>query len=94
MAVTGSRIIKMTANLDTFDSGQRRLKIAGIRLIAGSGANATAKLFELNSSGMTLYSLAAVQATADESQLPLMVDSGKLYLELTGAGAEVYVYTE
>lgn len=94
MAVEGTRVIRFTADNDEFDSGQKRLKIAGVRLVAGAAAAGTASVREGGSTGQILYSMAAVQGTVDESQLPVPVDSGKLWVDLAGTGAEVFVYLE
>jgi len=93
MAVTGRSIIKFTEDNDTFDSGQKRLKIKGVRLVTAL-ADSTASIRELNSSGTVIYSLTALAKTSDESQICTIVDSGILHVDLSGASAEVFVYVE
>ena len=93
MAVTGRSIIKFTEDNDTFDSGQKRLKIKGVRLVTAA-ADSTAVVRELNSNGTVIYSLTALAKTSDESQICTIVDSGILHVDLSGASAEVFVYVE
>ncbi len=65
----------------------------GARLVAGSGATGTAKIYDsLDNTGTNMASFSAVQATSDECSLPFRLDSGAMYVELTGTGAELFVY--
>lgn len=92
MAVTGSKIIRMTASLDVYASGNKKLCIKGIRLIAP--ADSTAVLRKDDANGEIVCSLTALAKTADESVIPIDVEGGKLHLTLTGTGAEVFVYLD
>jgi hypothetical protein len=94
MATEGKRVLRFTADADVLDTGLRKIKILGCRLVAGSGADATAKIRADNVSGEILYSLAAAQKTTDDTAIAVNCESGKLYCTLAGASAEVYVYLE
>lgn len=95
MAVTGSggTIIRFTADNDIYESGQKRLKIKGVRLVTAS-ADSTAQIREGNDTGSIVCSLTALAKTSDESVICFIVDSGKLHVDLAGTGAEVFVYLE
>lgn len=94
MAVTlTDRIIRMTADNDLYSSGLQNLKIKGVRLVTAA-ADSTAQLRKGNASGDIILSMSALAKTVDESQIPLQVDGGTLHLDLSGAGAEVFVYLE
>lgn len=92
MAVSGSKIIRMTASLDLYDSGQKKLCVRGVRLVAP--ADGTAVLRKNDAAGEVVYSLSALAKTADESMIPADVEGGKLHLTLTGAACEVFVYLD
>jgi len=95
MAITRQgQVIRSTADNDQYDSGLKGLDIKGVRLVAGSGADATAQIRETDSNGGIVYSLAAVQKTADECVIEAKIDSGKFWVDISGAGAEVFVYLE
>jgi predicted hotdog family 3-hydroxylacyl-ACP dehydratase len=94
MAASGKKVLVFTADGDVLDTGLRKISILGARLVAGSGADATAKIRMDNSAGDVLYSMAAAQKTSDDTAIAVNSESGKLYISLTGAGAEVYVYLE
>lgn len=96
MAVTKTdgRIIRMTADDDVYDSGLKVLQIKGCRLVAGSGADATAQLKKNNTNGEVVMSMAAAQKTSDDSAIPFVVEGGTIHLDLSGTGAEVFVYLE
>lgn len=93
---SGKKVIKFTVsdNASVLDLALKRLKLCGVRLVAGSGADATAKLQVDDVNGETLYSMAAVQKTSDDSAIPTIAESGKLYVTVAGTGAELYVYLE
>jgi hypothetical protein len=93
---TGKKVLKFVIadNATVLDLGLKRLKLVGCRLVAGSAADATSKIQADDSNGETLYSLAAVQKTTDDSAIPTICESGKIYVTLAGAGAEVYLYLE
>lgn len=93
MAVTRQgQVLRITADDDLYDSGLNGLDIKGIRLVAGASADATASVREGGSDGGIVCSLAAAQKTADTCDIRFQVDSGKLWVDLAGAGAEVFVY--
>ena len=93
MAVTGTRVIRMTETLDVYDSQLKRLRVKGVRLVTAA-ADSTAVLRLDSSLGEIIYSLTALAKTSDESQLCYLVDAGKIHLTLSGAGAEVFIYLE
>lgn len=94
MAVTKTdRIIRMTADDDVYSSGLKALQIKGVRLVTAA-ADSTAQLRKTNDSGDIILSLTALAKTADESVIPLQVDGGVIHLDLSGAGAEVFIYLE
>lgn len=65
----------------------------GARLVAGSGATGTAKIYDGgDNTGTNVASFSAVQATSDEMAICFRCDSGTMYVELTGSGAELFVY--
>lgn len=92
MAVSGSKIIQMTASLDVYDSQQKKLLLKGARLYAA--VDSTAVLRKNDANGEVIYYLAGLAKTTDESQLDVQIEGGKVHLTLTGAGAEVYLYLE
>jgi hypothetical protein len=95
MAVTGkgTRVLRLTADDDQVDLGQKKVKIAGVRLVTVA-ADSTAQIREGSSTGSILYSLAVAAKGCDESNIPVTCDSGILWLDLSGAAAEVFVYLE
>lgn len=90
MAVTGKKVLRFTADADTYDSGLKSLEIAGVRLVAP--ADSVAKVYVDSIAGEVLYSLSALAKTADDSACPTHAEGGKLYISMTGVGAEVFVY--
>lgn len=90
MAVTGKKVIRFTADADTFDSGLKGLEIVGARLVAP--ADSVAKVFMESNLGEILYSLSALAKTTDDSAIPTYAEGGKLVVSITGVGAEVFVY--
>lgn len=94
MAVSGSKVIRLTADNDTHTFAGGKTKLKGVRLVAGSGADATAQVRETDSNGAIVYSLAAVQKTADESNICTNIDSNVIHADISGTGAEVFVYVE
>lgn len=96
MAVSsGNNVIRMTSDDDKYgDNSMGRLKFKGARLVAGSGATGTAQIKVNDTNGSVLCSMSAVQATADECSICFTCDSGMVHLDLTGSGAEVYLYLE
>lgn len=93
MAVTGKKVLRMTASLDVFDSGLKKLKLKGCRLVTAA-ADSTAVVRSDDANGEVLYSLSALAKTSDDTAIETIVESGKLHLTLSGAGAEVFVYLE
>ena len=92
MAVTvGSKVIKMTATLDVFDSQQKRLIIRAVRLVSDT-AKSTAKLRINDANGEIIYSLSALADASDEAVIDVPVDGGKIHLTLTGTAPEVFIY--
>lgn len=96
MAVTKTdRIIRMTADDDVYNSGLKALQIKGIRLIAGAAAACRAQVHKgIDATGPIVAALAAVTGSADEMVIPLQIDGGDLFLNLTESTGEVYVYLE
>ena len=86
--VTPKSMVLIMANGDTYTPNGKKIKIKGVRLIAGS-ANATATI---SSTEKVIYSLAAVIGTADESVIETNIDSVSLTAALAGTGATLYVY--
>lgn len=69
------------------------IRAIGARLVAGASADATAAIYDGTSTSDTkVAAFAAPQKTADEMSLCFNADSGNLYVELSGTGAELYVY--
>lgn len=93
MAVSGQRVIRFTADNDLYDSGQRRLQIVGCRLVTVA-ADATAQIRVGDANGEIVMSLAAAAKYADESTIPFFIEGGKIFVDLSGSAAEVFVYVE
>lgn len=71
------------------------IRTIGARLIAGSGVDATAKVYDgIDNTGTVVASFAAAQKTSDEMAISFNADSGKVYVELSGTGAELYIYVK
>jgi hypothetical protein len=75
----------------TFLVATGRPVMAGARLVAGSGAAATAVIRETDGSGRILCSLAAGQGTADESVAHVQY-TGQVHVTIAGAGATLLLY--
>lgn len=86
-----NNVIHMTADGDTYAPGGR-MKIRGVRLVSAA-ASGVATLRQTNVSGQALMKLEADANQNSESQINFTCE-GTLYLELSGAGAEVFVYLE
>lgn len=94
MITISNNVIRCTESGDTKNLGGV-INVKGVRLVAGSGADATGKVYNGDdNSKPLLMSLAAVQKTSDESQICFRLDSQAFYVELTGTGAELYIYLE
>lgn len=94
MATTSkNNVIRLTADNDTYDiGGAGKIKVKGVRLIAGADA-ATALIKETDTSGAVLMSLKAAAAGVDESQI-CFVATGKIHVDMTGTSPEVFIYLE
>ncbi len=95
MAVTfKNNVVRMTADADSFGSAAMgRLKIQAVRLVT-AGAAATASLKETDTNGAVLIKLAAPINYSDSSDIGFRCDTGVIFANLTGAGAELFVYLE
>lgn len=93
MAVTGKKVLRFTADGDVFDTGLRKIKILGARLVTVA-ADSVAKIRADDAAGEILYSLASVAKDSDDSAISTICESGKLFVSLSGAAAEVFVYLE
>lgn len=93
MSVTGKKVLRFTADGDVIDTGLRKIKILGARLVTVS-ADAVAKVRADDTNGEVLYSLAAAAKDADDSACATVCESGRLFVSLSGAAAEVFVYLE
>lgn len=93
MAVSrDSNVIRMTADDDTVTMGQGGFHIVAVRLVGGSDA-ATALIKETNTSGTVLFSLKTAAANGvDSFEACVRVEASTLHLDLTGTGAEVFIY--
>jgi hypothetical protein len=87
-----SKVIRLTADNDTYNSGGVRLKIKGVRLVTAA-ADSTAQIRETDSNGGIAYSLTALAKTVDESNICVDM-AGIIHADISGAGAEVFVYVE
>ena len=93
MAVTGKKVIRFTADGDIIDTGLKRIKLLGARLVTVA-ADSVAKVRADDSNGEVLYSLAVAAKGADDTAIPTICESGKLYVSLSGSASEVFVYLE
>lgn len=93
MAVSGKKVLRFTATGDVLQTGFNKLKIKGARLVTAA-ADSVAVIRADDANGEILYSLTALAKTADDSSIPTICESGKLYVSITGAAAEVFVYLE
>lgn len=93
MAVSGKKVMRFTANGDLLDTGLKKIKILGARLVT-IAADAVAKIQADDANGEVLYSLTALAKTSDDTAVGSICESGKLYVTITGAAAEVFVYLE
>jgi hypothetical protein len=75
------------------DTGLRKINLLGARLVTVA-ADSVAKVRADDSNGEVLYSLAALAKTADDTSIPTVCESGKLYVSLSGSASEVFVYLE
>jgi hypothetical protein len=89
--VTPKSGVLIMANADTFTPNGRKIRIKGVRLIAGSTA-ATATITD--SSSKIIYSMAAIIGAADESTICTNIDSVSIVAALVGTGATLYVYLD
>lgn len=82
----------MTADNDTVTLGQGGAYIVCVRLVGGSDA-ATAQIKETTTSGNTLFSMKTAAANGvDSFESCVRVEASTLHLDLTGTGAEVFIY--
>lgn len=70
--------------------GNLRKTLAGARLVAGVD-DATAVIRETDGSGRVLATLSALEATADETGLPVEF-TGNVHVTLTGTAPACYLY--
>ncbi len=75
---------------DTQANAGAIVQVLGARLVAGSGAAATAQITDQD--GTVLYDLAAVQGSSDESVIPVRAVRKVALAAISGAGAAVTVY--
>jgi hypothetical protein len=69
------------------------IRAIGARLVAGASADARADLYDgTSTSANKMAGFAAAQKTADEMSVCFNADSGTIYVELSGTGAELFVY--
>ena len=96
MAVNrAGNVIRMTEDNDTVVVSGTGFRISGARLISGSDAS-SALIKATDTDGKVLISLKAdptIQG-ADEMAIPFRCDVTTLHLDLTGTGAEVFIYLE
>lgn len=88
-----NNVIRLTADNDTYGSAGPKLKIKGVRLVAGTDA-ATALIKATNTAGDVLYSLKAAAEGVDEGRICFTCDSGVIHVDLTGTSSEVFLYLE
>ncbi len=88
--VTAKSGVVIMANGDTYSPAGKKIKIKGVRLVAGS----TVATATISTSEKVIYSMAAVIAAADESNICTNVDGGVLTAALVGTGATLYLYLE
>jgi hypothetical protein len=86
-------VIRMTADNDTVTISKTGFRIAGVRLVAAA-ANSSAQLKATDTNGKILVGLICLANTVDEMCIPFRCDVETLHLDLSGAGAEVFVYLE
>ncbi|UOF79087.1 hypothetical protein [Caudoviricetes sp.] len=94
MAVTvGSKVVRFTADNDVHDFGGQKVKVKGVRLVTAA-ADSTAQIKLNNTNGDIIYSLTALAKTSDESNICTTLDATIIHVDLSGAGAEVFLYVE
>jgi hypothetical protein len=94
MAVTiGSKVVRFTADNDTYDFGGQKVKIKGVRLVTVA-ADSTAAVRLTDANGPIIYSLTALAKTTDESNICTTLDASIVHVDLSGAAAEVFLYIE
>ncbi len=87
-----NNVIRFTADNDTYTSSGK-LKCKGARLVAAA-ATSTAQIKVTDTSGAVICSLACVANTTDECAIPFFIEGGIVHVDLSGAGAEVFLYLE
>lgn len=86
------QVIRFTADNDTYDFGLRsKITILGARLVAAA-ATSSAQIKTTDTSGSILINMACVANTDTEHSIPIQIDVQVLHVDLSGAGAEVYLY--
>lgn len=93
MAVSGKKVMRFTADGDVLDTGLKKIKVLGARLVTVA-ADSVAKIRADDGNGEILYSLTALAKTSDDTAVATLCESGKIYVSITGAAAEVFVYLE